>query len=189
MSLLVTSRNETSEETEPRLSVTDYAVLGLLAEEPGHGFAVAKKLVSDTEVGRIFTVRRPLVYRAIDRLDVAGYIATVTTERGEGPERVIYRPTPGGLRRLRRWLTEPVEHVRDLRIEFLLKLALLRRTDKSPLALIRRQRKVLDSIISALDDPDIDPDDHVELWRRHVAAASGAYLRDLELHYVEDSDA
>ncbi|HEY7824307.1 MAG TPA: PadR family transcriptional regulator, partial [Acidimicrobiia bacterium] len=50
------------------LSVTEYAVLGILAEAPSHGFAVAKELDANTEVGRILTVRRPLVYRALDRL-------------------------------------------------------------------------------------------------------------------------
>lgn len=169
--------------TSTRLSVTEYAVLGLLAEEQSHGFAIAKELDSDSDVGRVFTVRRPLVYRAIDRLQDAGCTEPVTTERGEGPERVIFRVTAKGRRRLLGWLGEPVEHVRDLRIEFLLKLALLRRADRSPLGLIRVQQSTLASTLEALDDR-IDTHDHVELWRRHNAAAAAAYLEDLEQIYT-----
>ena len=108
---------DTDRMSTTRLSITEYAVLGVLAEGPSHGFAIAKQLDSSAELGRVFTVRRPLVYRALDRLVEVGYAEAVSTEKGAaGPNRVIHRVTPPGRRRLRRWLTEPVEHVRDLRI-------------------------------------------------------------------------
>ena len=167
-----------------RLSTTEYAVLGVLAEGPSHGFAISKQLDPTAELGRVFTVRRPLVYRALDRLVEAEYAEAVSTEKGAaGPNRVIHRITPRGRRRLRRWLREPVEHVRDLRIEFLLKLALIRRSGNSPVNLIRDQRSALGSTLMALDERS-EPDDHVELWRQHNAAAAAAYLDDLESLYA-----
>ena len=160
-------------------------MLGVLAEGPSHGFAIAKQLDSSAELGRVFTVRRPLVYRALDRLVEAGYAEAVSTERGDaGPNRIIHRVTRPGHQRLRRWLSEPVEHVRDLRLEFLLKLALIQRSGKSPVNLIRDQRTALGSTLRALDDPRSAPDDHVELWRQHNAAAAAAYLDDLESRYA-----
>ena len=171
--------------TRPPLSTTEYAVLGLLAERPSHGFAVSKRLDPDSDVGRVYTVRRPLVYRALDRLVEAGYAEPVSTEKGDaGPQRVIHRVTPRGRRRLHRWLGEPVGHIRDLRIEFLLKLALLRRSGRSPIDLIREQRAALDATLAALEDPKPHPGDHVELWRRHNAATAAAYLDDLERLYT-----
>lgn len=170
----------------PRLSITEYAVLGVLAEGPSHGFAISKQLAADGELGRVFTVRRPLVYRALDRLVEAGYAKPVSTEKGTaGPNRVIHRVTPPGRRGLDRWLTQPVEHVRDLRIDFLLKLALLQRSERSPIDLIKGQRTALDTTLKALDDSDVDPADHVELWRQHSAAAASAYLADLETLYSQ----
>lgn len=167
--------------TTPQPSTTEYAVLGLLGERPSHGFALAKLLDEEGQVGRVFTVRRPLVYRALDRLVAAGLAQAVSTEKGNaGPKRVIHRITVSGRRRLNRWLAEPVEHVRDLRIEFLLKLTLLDRSRQSPLALIRAQRAALDSTICALDEAVLHPDDHVELWRNHQAAAADSYLKALE---------
>ena len=165
------------------LSITEYAVLGLLSEGPTHGFAIARDLAPDGEVGRLFTVRRPLVYRAIDRLVEAGYVEPVSIEQELGPKRVILATTFAGRANVSRWLEKPVEHVRDLRIEFLLKLTLLVRSGRSPLDLIRRQRATLEETIDALDGPASGPPDHVELWRIHNAAAVSAYLRDLERRY------
>ena len=164
------------------LSVTEYAVLGILAEGPSHGFAVAKELVANAEVGRILTVRRPLVYRALDRLVDQRLAEPVTTEKSDsGPNRTIHRVTGRGRTRLRRWLDKPVDHVRDMRIEFLLKLAIIRRSGRSPARLVRAQKESLQSTLEALDDPETD--DHVEIWRRHNARAAGAFLDELEQMY------
>lgn len=165
-----------------QLSLTEHAVLGVLAEGPTHGFAISKALSAGADLGRILTVRRPLVYRALDRLVEAGLIEPAHTEPGEaGPRRVVHRITSEGRRRLAAWLESPVEHVRDLRIEFLLKVVLLDRSAQTPLPLIRAQRAVLDPTLAALDDA--AGDDPVELWRRHTAAAAGSYLVRLEQMY------
>jgi PadR family transcriptional regulator AphA len=161
------------------LSVTEYAVLGLLGEDSQHGFALSKVLSENGEVGRVMTVRRPLVYRALDRLVEAGLAEPLYTERGTaGGNRIIHRITKKGRRVLARWLREPVAHVRDIRLEFLLKLVLLNRRKASPLALIRQQRQRLGSTLAALEAP--SRDDYVGLWRHHSAIATAAYLADLE---------
>ena len=121
----------------PVLSLTDWVVLGVLAEEPRHGFAVAKELGRDAELGQLWTVRRPLVYRAIDHLLEIGFAESRFVEPGDqGPHRTVIAPTRVGRARLRRWLDEPVEHPRDVRATLLVKLALrARRGDTlAPLA-------------------------------------------------------
>ena len=45
-------------------SLAEWAVLGLLAEEPAHPFALARQLGPGGPLGRVMTVLRPLVYRA-----------------------------------------------------------------------------------------------------------------------------
>src|SRR3990170_172633 len=100
------------------LSVTEYAVLGILDEGPSHGFAIARLFAPEGEVGRVITVRRPLIYRALDRLAVARLTEPIHAEPGDaGPQRIIHRITPNGRRRLNRWLRQPVQHVREMRIE------------------------------------------------------------------------
>ncbi|HJS72567.1 MAG TPA: PadR family transcriptional regulator [Acidimicrobiia bacterium] len=168
------------------LSTTEYAVLGVLAEEPSHGFALSKELGPQSEVGRIFTVHRPLVYRALDRLAESGYAQAVTTEKGDsGPQRVVFRVTPRGRRRLDRWLAEPVDHVRDLRLQFLLKLALHDRNGRSPLGLIQDQRAALENTLRALEHESARGHDPVELWRRHNAVAAAGFLDSVEQLYQE----
>lgn len=171
-----------------QLSLTEYAVLGLLAESPTHGFAISRDLGPRGPVGRILTVRRPLVYRALDRLVDAGLAEPKHTEPGDaGPQRVIHRVTPVGRRRLRRWLDQPVGHVRDIRIELQLKLALLDRSGLTPLPLIRAQQEALQPTLAALDVTTEVVPDHVELWRQYNARAAAAYLEHLEGHYAAAS--
>jgi PadR family transcriptional regulator AphA len=163
-----------------RPSLSEYAVLGLLAGGPAHGFALSKALGPGADLGRIITVRRPLVYRALDRLVAAGLAEPTHSEPGAaGPNRLVHRITPAGRRAMNRWLAKPVGHVRDMRIEFQLKLAVLDRLGRSPLGLIRRQREVLAPTLAALDSPS-ESIDSLELWRRNNAIAAGAYLTDLE---------
>jgi len=72
-------------------------VLAVLAERPAHPFAVARLLAKNSELGQLLTVRRPLVYRAAERLAAAALCRPDHTEPGEGgPERTIYRATPAG---------------------------------------------------------------------------------------------
>jgi DNA-binding PadR family transcriptional regulator len=126
--------------TSPALSLTDWVVLGVLAEEPRHGFAVAKELGRDAELGQLWTVRRPLVYRSIDHLLELGFAEPRSVEPGDqGPYRTVIAPTRAGRARLRRWLAEPVEHPRDVRAVLLVKLALLARRGQPRAPLARRQ--------------------------------------------------
>lgn len=158
-------------------SVTEYAVLGLLAEGPAHGFALARRLEPGAPVGRVITVRQPLVYRALRRLAEAGDAEEAVVEPGvAGGRRVIHRITPAGRRRLAAWLDEPVGHVRDLRIEFLLKVVLLQRAGASPLPLVERQRAALDGTLAAVTSAPDDAADPVALWRKYTAAAAGDFL-------------
>jgi DNA-binding PadR family transcriptional regulator len=110
------------------LSLTELVVLGVIAEEPRHGFAVARELTPDSTLGQVWTVRRPLVYRAVDRLHDLGLVSPARTEPGDqGPNRTVFVATRSGRARLRRWLAEPVAHPRDARTELLAKFLLLAR--------------------------------------------------------------
>ena len=50
------------------LTAGEWAVLALLAEGPTHGFVIVRAMEFEGEVGRVWSVRRPLVYRAVDTL-------------------------------------------------------------------------------------------------------------------------
>ncbi len=116
-------------------------MLGAVAEGPTHGFAVAQLLAPSGDLGRVWTVPRNAVYQVLKKLVQLGLITERSTEPSDrGPVRTIVVPTLVGRRALRRWLEEPVDHVRDVRSMLLLKLVLLDRSRRPWGSLVEAQR-------------------------------------------------
>jgi DNA-binding PadR family transcriptional regulator len=135
------------------LSPGDWAVLGVVAEGPTHGFAVAQLMAPGGELGRIWSQPRPLVYQAMKKLTGQELIAQRAVESSDrGPNRTIVAITPRGRRAVGRWLSEPVDHVREVRSMLLLKLALLDRRGADPSDLLAAQRQVLVPLLASLEE-------------------------------------
>jgi DNA-binding PadR family transcriptional regulator len=131
--------------------VGEWAVLCVVAEGRTHGFAVARALAPAGEVGAIWTVRRPLVYRAIDTLAAEGLIETVGEEPSPtGPPRRVVGATRSGRAAVKRWLSEPAEHLRDTRSLLLLKLLFLQRSGQDPRPLLEAQRAQFEEVRASL---------------------------------------
>ncbi|HEX5900713.1 MAG TPA: helix-turn-helix transcriptional regulator [Solirubrobacteraceae bacterium] len=124
------------------LSVGEWAVLALLVEEPTHGFALARAMAPEGEVGKIWSVRRPLVYRAVETLTAKGLVRPAgTVPSRSGPRRTVLEATPTGKRTLTRWLPQPIAHVRDARSLLMLKLLFLTRREADLEPLLSAQRE------------------------------------------------
>jgi PadR family transcriptional regulator AphA len=142
------------------MTPSELCVLALLVERPRHGWAIATSLAHDGEIGSIWSVARPLVYTGLRRLNADGYVRAAGLERGErGPHRVIYEVTPKGRRTVQEWLSEPVEHVRDIRSLFLLKVVLAQRLGFDAEGLLVAQRALMTPFIGFLEArlEDVDP--------------------------------
>ncbi|HEY7430988.1 MAG TPA: PadR family transcriptional regulator [Streptosporangiaceae bacterium] len=166
----------------PPISLAELTVLAVLSERPAHGFAIARLTAPGGELGRIWHIPRPVIYRAIGRLLEAGLIAPDTVESGRGPQRTLFAATPAGERTAAEWLDTPVEHVRDVRTHLLLKLALLDRADRDPTDLLWRQKATLEPIAAAIraEQPGRDGFDATLLaWRRATTAATMSFLDDI----------
>jgi PadR family transcriptional regulator AphA len=159
-----------------RLSLVENLVLALILEGPTHGFAIARILGRGGAIGRVYEVPRPLVYRAVDRLVEAGVARPLRVEAGDhGPPRTVVTATNPGRRMARAWLSAPVEHVRDIRTELLVKLALLDRAGKDARPLLEAQRQVLEPIVAALAQLSEEAegfDQTVTVWRYETALAA-----------------
>jgi DNA-binding PadR family transcriptional regulator len=136
---------------QPSLSVPEWLVLSILSQQSQHGFALAQLTAPDGELGRVWHIPKAVIYRAIGRLLDVGLIEPEGTEQGLGPQRTLYAPTPEGRAAAQHWLRTPVEHVRDIRSQLLLKLALLDRAEEDPAELLRTQREVLKPIVRAME--------------------------------------
>jgi DNA-binding PadR family transcriptional regulator len=159
-----------------QLTVGEWALLALLAEHPAHGFALAREMALDGDVGRVWTMRRPLVYRApetLERMGLARPVATLPST--SGPQRTVLEATAAGKRALKTWLGEPVEHVRDARSLLMLKLLFLTRRGADPAPLLEAQRArfsaLAQRLASAADEAEAF-DRVLLLWRLETTMAA-----------------
>jgi PadR family transcriptional regulator AphA len=140
---------------ERELSLAERVCLTLIVQKVSHGWALGTMLARDGELGRIWTLSRPLTYRAIDGLVDKGLVT-------------------------RTGLDAPVEHLRDVRTELLVKLALRERAGLDNARLLAVQQERFAATIDALTSTHSD-DDLVDLWRRENARAVRRFL-DQALH-------
>jgi len=162
----------------PELSLGEWATLALLRERPTHGWAIVKLLAQSGEVGSVWSLSRPLVYRAVERLEAMEFAAPIGVQQLGARSRVLLTTTALGQRSVDRWLSVPVDHVRDVRTELLLKLVLRQRRDLDPAPLVRAQQRRLGAMLRRLEHP--DHDDVVSLWRAESAASVRRFLAEVE---------
>ena len=164
-----------------RRSAGEWSILALLAEAPAHGWALSVQLEPRGEIGAIWSLSRPLVYRALELLREDGLVEPVGASAStRGPSRALYRPTRRGRATLARWLSSPVEHVRDLRPDLLLKLIFLQRAGKETAALLVAQHARLELFVADLErELEAAPPDHAMLVRYRLEIAHAA-LRFVE---------
>jgi PadR family transcriptional regulator AphA len=165
--------------TDEQLLLGEWACLGILYPSPSHGFAVAARLKPTGDVGRVWSLSRPLTYRSLEQLTARGYIHAVGQEPGiAGGNRTILAATRAGRAQLRRWLQRPVGHLRDVRSELLLKLILADICAVDVTSMLVQQRDQIGQMSSALDAhiAASAAADVVALWRSESARATLRFL-------------
>jgi PadR family transcriptional regulator AphA len=131
-------------------------------------------LTPEGEIGRIWSLSRPLTYRAIDGLVDKALLSRRGRRAGQGRDRVMLAPTASGRRAAAKWLDTPVQHLRDIRTELLVKLALRDRAGLDNRALLNAQQMLFAPVIDALTST--DDADLVDVWRRESARAVRRFL-------------
>jgi PadR family transcriptional regulator AphA len=135
------------------LAPGEWAVLALLCERPAHGWALARELSPAGELGSIWSLTRPLVYRSLEILEARQLIVPSGSEPGaRGPNRTIFRATGAGHEAVGLWLSEPVEHVRESRSLLLLKLVFAQRNCIDPRPMLHAQREAIEEAIESLEE-------------------------------------
>ncbi len=162
------------------LLLGEWACLGILYPGPTHGFAIAARLKPTGDVGRVWSLSRPLTYRSLDQLATRGYIHAIGEEPGiAGGNRTILAATRAGRAQLRKWLNTPVVHLRDLRSELLLKLIIADLCDIDVAAMLERQRGHISGLAKALREQTTnrdEPVDVVALWRSESSEGALRFL-------------
>ncbi len=165
---------------ERSLSLAEWLVLCLVSEQPRHGFAIARLLDAEGSMGQVWRVPKPVIYRALQRLEQLGLVRTAEQQpSSQGPVRSLIEVTRAGRKAAAAWLTRPVSHTRDVRSELLVKLALLDRAGTDPLPLLEAQREHLAPVADALRerlDATAGFDRTLALWRFETVSATVRFL-------------
>lgn len=116
-----------------------FGILGLLAEEPMHGYEVKARF--EEMLGRTWEVNIGQVYSTLQRLE-RDNLVEAAGERGDRG-RLAYQLTANGRQLLAQWLAEPEAEPQQLHDDLFVKLMLIRRLANGNLeGLIARQRRV-----------------------------------------------
>lgn len=119
----------------------EYALLGLLRRESLHAYEMYQRLQRGEPLGHIWQLKQSHLYALLARLEEQGLVAGATELRGVRPPRRMLALTAEGMAVYTAWVTAPVQHGRDFRLEFLAKLACAASEGQSTVAaLIARQR-------------------------------------------------
>ncbi|HLZ20510.1 MAG TPA: PadR family transcriptional regulator [Ktedonobacterales bacterium] len=129
------------ENTRAHHDAAEYALLGLLREGPCHGYRLAATFAPDGHLGPILRLKMSQMYAYLHKLERQGWLVPRDESAGAARPRRVFALTADGERAYDRWLAEPVAATRDIRLDFLLKLAFAIERDQAFAAdLVARQR-------------------------------------------------
>jgi PadR family transcriptional regulator, regulatory protein AphA len=104
----------------PLKSATEYVVLGALMSGARHGYEIMQFLGSALEA--TWRVSTSQLYVLLKRLEEEGCLESFSESEGARPPKRVFNLTAQGRKAFLEWLSEPVEHVRNFRMEFLCKM-------------------------------------------------------------------
>ncbi len=126
-----------------------YALLGLLAERPQHGYDLKKAF--EAMLAGTWQVNIGQIYSTLARLERDGLVVSRKQPQELLPDRKVYTLTEKGRQALQEWLAQPLLPPARLKVDFFLKLLLARRSGLADIcALIWRQRQRLMQSIAEL---------------------------------------
>ncbi len=167
----------------PRGMTPEHALLGVLATTEsgtGHGYDLARSFAAGSPLGSVLHLEAGMIYHHVKKLEKLGWLRLIS-DGGRRPGRRTVAITDEGRAELRRWLAEPVQHTREVRLEFLVKLYLALRLDEATAnRLVSEQRALLAGVRESLrDEPVSTP---------ATAPEFGALVRDLRAMQTEAAD-
>jgi PadR family transcriptional regulator AphA len=130
----------------------EYALLGILMSGPKHGYEMHSYFSSHMD--QFWRLSMSQIYALLKRMEKKGVVTSKAELQNNKPTKKIFFITPTGKEGFLNWVYSPVNHVRNLRIEFMAKLffikelKLQRATD-----IIDKQIEILHEKLHILQDP------------------------------------
>jgi DNA-binding PadR family transcriptional regulator len=128
----------------------EHALLGFVRQGAAHGYAIYQALSDPAGLGLVWNLKQSQLYALLGKLEDAGYLVAEVEKQESRPSRKLYSLTSAGENAFLAWLSQPVEHGRHLRLEFLAKLYFARIEGReAALALVEKQRHVCQRWLAA----------------------------------------
>jgi DNA-binding PadR family transcriptional regulator len=99
---------------------SEFAVLGALDAQDSHGYKIV--LLLQDALSEVCWLGRSQIYALLLKLEKERLVTHKRVEQTNLPARKVYSLTPDGQAAFHKWVLSPVSHMRDLRVEFLIKL-------------------------------------------------------------------
>jgi DNA-binding PadR family transcriptional regulator len=107
--------------TKTYLTPAEYAVLGLLRQHPAYGYELQRRLSGGRGLARVCPVEPAMVYAILKSLSGLELIDG-EWDNSTYPPRAVYAATGEGDAMFQRWLRQPVGRLREVRLDFMVKL-------------------------------------------------------------------
>ncbi len=117
------ARDRESSGSQPGMPA-EHALLALLDQRDdgaSHGYELARQFDEGQPLGNIIRLEAGMIYHHLKKLERLGWVSS-SSVKGERTARRTVQLTERGREELRLWLTAPVAHTREIRLEFLVKL-------------------------------------------------------------------
>jgi DNA-binding PadR family transcriptional regulator len=99
----------------------EYALLGLLAVEPAHGYDLHHRLIA--ELGQVWHTSQSQTYNILSRLEAQGLVRGTLVPQPRLPARRLLELTPAGRVQFEAWLAAPTgASIRAIRVDFITRL-------------------------------------------------------------------
>lgn len=168
----------------------EYVILGVLKSRPMHGYELFQQFEGGT-LGQIVHLEMSQMYAFLKKLERLEYITAQLEYQGTRPPKKIFTLTETGELVFLRWLVQPVEKPRDIRILFLIKFYFVEQyLPRELLPLVEQQILACQRFLEHLESKqqhthtsqgDVDFLDHVVLRSRiHQTRSLLDWLRELQ---------
>jgi len=148
---IMNSHNKINNPAERDRNPAEYLILGVLSTGQQHGYDLYQYL--ERNLDRIWTLGRSQTYALLSRMEQAGLVTHKRQAQEKRPDRKNFTLTPAGRKIFNHWVKAPVEHIRDLRLEFLAKIHFLERGDRKWVEkLIEGQQEVCRDKLSRMEE-------------------------------------
>jgi PadR family transcriptional regulator AphA len=137
--------------TKTYLTPAEYAVLGLLQRRPAYGYELQRHLTGRQGLGLVCPVEPAMVYAILKSLSGLELIDG-QWDNTTYPPKAVYTTTDAGEDAFQRWLYRPVSRMREVRLDFMVKLFfLMEREEPRAVQLIEDQIEVCRAYAEEID--------------------------------------